>query len=182
MSISHLTNTAQTQHWLTICFSSLSFGVARCKLASSGGGGICIQLYCRFSTGIPYLAAWKCPMRESKQKCPDTQTRRKKIWFNPIIKWKITRNNRRKTRPHKISQKHISQIIWQIYSIDGNSRWVAFWLHLSYRVIKKTIPYKKHVHLHHIESLNLDLKYLVGKNPLGAHLIPLTKIQNGLKI
>ena len=40
-----------------ICFSSRSLGVARWVAASSGGGGICIQLYCRLSTGIPYFVA-----------------------------------------------------------------------------------------------------------------------------
>lgn len=31
---------------------SRSCGVVRCEAVSSGGGGIIIQLYCRFSTGI----------------------------------------------------------------------------------------------------------------------------------
>ena len=42
-----------------ICFSSLSLGVVRWVAASSGGGGICIQLYCRLSTGIPYFVAFE---------------------------------------------------------------------------------------------------------------------------
>ncbi len=45
------------QHCPTRCFWSLSLGVVRWRPESSGGGGICIQLYWRFSTGIPYLAA-----------------------------------------------------------------------------------------------------------------------------
>lgn len=43
---------------LTMCLSSLSFGVISWTV-SSGGGGTCIQLYCLLSTGIPYFAAWK---------------------------------------------------------------------------------------------------------------------------
>ena len=42
-----------------ICFSRRSLGVARWVAASSGGGGICIQLYCRLSTGIPYFVAFR---------------------------------------------------------------------------------------------------------------------------
>ena len=49
---------ASAQHCPTRCFCSLSLGVVRWRPESSGGGGICIQLYCRFSTGIPYLAAY----------------------------------------------------------------------------------------------------------------------------
>ena len=56
--------TRRSQHWLTICLSSLSLGVISCTL-SSGGGGTCIQLYCLFSTGIPYLAAWNWQQSET---------------------------------------------------------------------------------------------------------------------
>ena len=41
-----------------ICFSRRSLGVVSWVAASSGGGGICIQLYWRLSTGIPYFVAF----------------------------------------------------------------------------------------------------------------------------
>ena len=48
-------------------FVNLSCGVIR-ALSASGGGGICIQLYCRFSTGMPYLpASTNWPRKLSKQ-------------------------------------------------------------------------------------------------------------------
>ena len=50
---------AYNQSLTMICFSSLSLGVVRWVAASSGGGGICIQLYCRLSTGIPYFVAFE---------------------------------------------------------------------------------------------------------------------------
>ena len=48
---------AVTAAAVAVSLSSRSLGVTRLADASSGGGGICIQLYWRFSTGIPYLAA-----------------------------------------------------------------------------------------------------------------------------
>ena len=50
---------AYNQSLTMICFSSRSLGVVRWVAASSGGGGICIQLYCRLSTGIPYFVAFE---------------------------------------------------------------------------------------------------------------------------
>lgn len=47
---------------------SLSCGVISCELSDSGGGGICIQLYCLFSMGMPYFpASMNWPRRLSKQ-------------------------------------------------------------------------------------------------------------------
>merc|ERR1719422_1663299 len=100
----HVLVLAYNQSLTMICFSSLSLGVVRWVAASSGGGGICIQLYCRLSTGIPYFVACSTNwfLRVSKQSRQTAAMSPFSIVIVPLAGLCCLRNGKSTTRNARI--------------------------------------------------------------------------------